>query len=401
MKSYKNVLKSNYIIIYIIYFSFFSFNGPLETSMPLLFEKIGLGERNYGYLLSIINILHVFLPGFVAYLANKINSSYIAILAMVLSLLGSIFLGFSSNIYMVFIFALLLYSGRTFFNFSFGNSVNYSMDNSDRGKYFALRDLFLFGSISIGLFAASYLTKIYGVQKIYSIFSFGFIIPIIFILIYRNKNKTIKIETEEEKNNSEINNKMLIKELFRDKLFWSFLLIEIGTIVYSTALSFLPLLGTSIGISVSKVMSIFGVVTIINSIIALILGHLSDLGGRKWLYVFDLAFDILPSIVFAFTQNIFLFSIGILLTMIKDALAPSSFAYFFDCFEEEKKGVFVQGLLSSIGNALSFIAPIIIGILWIESKKIVFIIGAFGTAFSAVIAALFLPNIINTEGNNK
>lgn len=403
LKSYKSVLNNNYILIYLIYFSFFLFNGPFEKIIPLTFEEIRFNEKLYGLFLSINNVVHIILPGFIAYIANKFNSFKIAIIAMLLSIIGAIGVGILPEYYLyIFPFALLIICGRTIFNYSLGNSINYILPDNNRGKYFAMRDLFLFGAISLGLFLGGIYTNNFGIRALYITFSLGFLIPLFLIILAKRRLASLiekgKQGEEDEKEESKDDiktrriNKTVIYELLRDKKVWAFIIIQIGTTIYTSAMSFLPLLGTSIGISVANVMAMFGAVTIINSILALLLGHFSDLSGRKWIYVIDLGFDVFPAIVFAFTNNITLFIVGIVLIMIKDALAPISFAYYFDCFPEEK-GTLIMGILSSLGNALSFIAPIIVGILWVSSAKYVFLFGALGNGLSALVAIFMLPDI--------
>lgn len=391
IKSYKKVINYKYLSVYLIYFAFFIVNGPFEKIIPLLLEYKGFNESSYGIFLSIINVIHIFLPAFVAYLTRKINPYKIAVFAMVLSLLGGFFTGATSkNSVIIFMFLIIIVLGRTIFNFSFGNSINYSLPEENRGKFFALRDLFLFGAISIGLFLGSVYISKFNIGSFYTIFSFMFIVPC--ILIFRGYKKTsfMKEENEEEHCKDKLNRNS-INTILKDRRFWIFLIVEIATTTYATTLNFVPLLGTSLGISTSNIMTMFGAITIINSICALIIGSLSDEFGRKWVYVFDLAFDILPAAIFMVTNSVTLFIIGIVLTMIKDIFAPISFAYFFDCFEDSN-GVLILGLLSSVANALSFIIPLAIGVLWSASYKYVFFIAIAGNLIAAVIAALGLPN---------
>ena len=92
-KSYKTVLNRKYIIVYLIYFSFFLVNGPLEKIIPILFTSIGFDEKTYGVFLSLNTFIHIFLPGFVGFLAHKFNMYKIAIIGMILSLAGAFFQG--------------------------------------------------------------------------------------------------------------------------------------------------------------------------------------------------------------------------------------------------------------------------------------------------------------------
>lgn len=257
IKSYKKVINYKYLSIYLIYFAFFIVNGPFEKIIPLLMQYKGFNEASYGIFLSIINVIHIFLPAIVAYLTRKISPYKIAIFAMILSLLGGFFTGVTSqNSVVIFMFLIIIVSGRTIFNFSFGNSINYSLPEENRGKFFALRDLFLFGSISIGLFLGSIYISKFNIGSFYTIFSFMFIIPCVLIYI-SYKKATFK---QEEKKEEEVKNRLdkdSIKIILYDKRFWIFLTVEIATTIYSTTLNFVPLLGTSLGISTSNIMTMF------------------------------------------------------------------------------------------------------------------------------------------------
>ncbi|HNV43163.1 MAG TPA: MFS transporter [Exilispira sp.] len=398
--SYKKVINKKFFIIYFIYFSFFLANGPLETSIPLLFEHYGFHGNIYGAFLSTNSIINIILPSFIAYMAHRFSSMLFGMIAMLIGFFGAILAGcLPSCIYTVYPACLMIMISRTVFNYSYGNAINYSIESDSRGKYFAIRDLFLFGSISIGMFLGSIITSKTNVSVLFFGFSFIFFIPMFFIK--RTDKNIAKVQIKEEtisrqSNGDDKKDKNQFLSVIKNKYFWGFLLVGFGSTIYTTSLFFLPLLGTSIGISVPKILSMFGAITLVNSIVAILIGNVSDFINRKWLFVFDNAFDIIPALIFAFTTNTYLFIAGIVCTMIKDAFAPSSFAYLYDCFQD-KKGIVVQGFLSSIDNALSFVAPLLIGILWNISKKWVFLLGASGCLFSSIIAIITLPDVISKK----
>ncbi len=397
-RQYRSVVDRRYIVIYAIYFSFFLFIGPLEDILPLLFEAKGFGKATFGVFLSFHNGINIFLPGIIAYLASKFSSYKISLVAMLLSLVGALLIGcLPGNNFYLFLFAILLIAGRTVFNFSLGNSINYVLPEETRGKYFALRDLFLFGACAVGLFFGGAYIARYNISSFYKAAGIGFLIPFWIILknnklLQSSKNNRITKDSLSTWGSIKLTKKEIIGEIFRDRKVQAFIFIQIGTMIYSSAMRFLPLLGTDLGISVPMIMTMFGAITVVNSIIGLFLAHFSDTLGRKWLYIFDIGFDVLPAMVFAFTRSITIFIFGVILTMIKDIFAPISFAYFFDCFPEEK-GIMIQGILSSVGNALNLLAPLFVGFLWVISPGYVFLLGAVGNGIAAVVAALMLPNV--------
>lgn len=316
-----------------------------------MFDDSGISETIYGTFLSVNNGLHIFLPIFISFLSTRFSPYFIAIVGMFISFLASFCISvLNINAASAILLSIMIIAGRTIFNYSIGNTINYQIDKKNRGKYFALQDLFLFGSISLGLYLGGILVDIINIKAVYFIFSFGFLLVIIPIkqLNKSFKDKALGTANVPEKNTI-IRKYTLIDYfyLFRDKKLIAFIIINLCTIIYNTSMNFLPLLGTKLGISVPDVMSIFAVLTISNSIIALFLGQFSDSKGRKWIYVFDLFFDVFPALVFAFTNSLLLFITGIFLTMIKDALAPISFAYYYDCFPEND-GVLIYGFLSSM-----------------------------------------------------
>lgn len=398
VRSYKLMLKKNYLLIYFLYFSFFLFNGPLEQLLSLYFEENSTNLMLYGMFLSIISAIHIVLPGLVGYISHRWGHYLISVTGVSLCLVGAIAMGMAPlTSTLLILFATLFACGRTVFNFSLGNAINHKIPSNSKGKFFAMRDLFLFGSISTGLFIMGYFTNFFHIRTMYAVFGLGFLVTILFIFVLRGNAVLMNNESSEETiatKTKDRGNNIHIGQLLKRKTVLAFVLINVGTAFYGITLSFLPLLGTKIGMSPSRMSVMLGIVTLINAIGALLLGHISDRVGRKKLYVIDLAFDFLPALVFAFTHSAALFMIGMLLTMVKDILAPSSFAYFYDCFPE-KDVVVVQGLLSSISNFLSFVVPMLISILWMYSITITFVIGGVGTVFAAFVAIVMLPNVVH------
>lgn len=395
LKSYKRVAGEKYIRIYLIYFSYFIFSGPLEQLLSVALVQKGYDEAVYGLLLSVLNLIHIVLPGVVGIIATLKNSYHIAMFSMILCLVSSIGIGCSDGI-ITLVFMALLVCARTIYNYSLGNSINYVIEEENRGKYFALRDLFLFGSISLGMMLSSVYLKEFDIDSLYVRTGILFVIPFVFIASfysYQRKRSLACAKKQEEKDeNKRKYTKAMLVRLIHDKRFAAYLLIEFCTSIYAVSMNFLPLYGLKIGISVSEIMALFGSVTIINAVIGVVIGHFSDISGRKWYYVIDLGFDMIPAVMYATTGNRSVFVAAILISMLKDILAPISYAYFYDCFSDED-GTMVLGVVSSVSNALGLVIPLFVSLLWTYSPRMVFLIGGLGSVTAAVIAAVMLPNV--------
>lgn len=389
-KSYQQLFSKSFILLYCIYFTFFLSDGIFEQSIPLLFEYYNFPEHVYGFLLSLNNAISVFLPTIVATLSFKFGAKFIGVIGILFALIASFFLGFFQNsIILSIVFAIILYSGRTFFNFSFGNDINQYVSDSKRAKYFVIRDIFLYGGISIGLFLGGYFIKRSDIAVFYKLFCFAYLFTIFFIYkFYFNIEKNSMLNNNDE--NLKIK-KINYFALLKDKTICAFILINILTSIYGVSCSFVPLLGTKLGLDIGNVISMLGFISVINTFFSLIFAHITDNFGRKSFYIFDIAFDALPALLFAFTQNIYLYVLGLVLSMIKDAFAPISFAYFFDCFNNSESSI-VLGFISSVGSAVNLIVPIFVSFLWSSSYKYVFILGAFCNIIAALVATFMLPN---------
>ena len=162
--------------------------------------------------------------------------------------------------------------------------------------------------------------------------------------------------------------------------------------IYGIAISYLPLYAVTIGLTVSNVLSMNAAVLMFNALMALVVSHWGDLKGRKGFYVFDIAFDCIPALLFMVSKNIYVFGFAIILTMIKDMFAAVSFAYFYDIFPDER-GTALLGLIASIDSIVGILMPILIGYIWKISPQLVFGLAALGCIIAALIAVLFLANV--------
>lgn len=98
--------------------------GVFESSIPLLYEAAGYPETLYSYFLSANNLVSIFLPGMISYLAVRCDHYKIDYIAIGISILGALLLGYTKNAWFLIAAALLLVSGRSCLNCSFGNIVN-------------------------------------------------------------------------------------------------------------------------------------------------------------------------------------------------------------------------------------------------------------------------------------
>jgi len=170
----------------------------------------------------------------------------------------------------------------------------------------------------------------------------------------------------------------------------TFVLVQCLKQIYGTTTAFVPLLAMQLGLDAGNVLSIIGIVTFCNSILSVFLAHLSDATGRKKLFILDIIIDIIPCLLYAFTSSVLFFCIGLAVSTIKDAFAPISFAYLYDCLDDDKT-VTMIGLIDSASNAVGLFIPALMGLLWSISYRSVFIIGAAACLLAAILSAINLP----------
>lgn len=397
IQSYKGMFRKKYIKIYLLYMFFFMVDGPVQNMLPVLLEEKGQPARYYGYLLALINACCVVVPGLAGILAVKFSAYRVAAVSMIAAIITGCMAYGVNRAYLLVAVLVVLACVRTGFNYSLGNDINYEIAEEHRGKYFAVRDLFLYGGISLGLFLGGQLVKVVRVSGMYAAAGVLYVLPLIMIFVVHRECSAVK---DKQKSDSAADAEDEMQErvswnVFRriagDKKFWSYMIVKFFANIYGVAMEYLPLYALTIGISVSNVMSIFSFMTLFNAIGALFVSHMGDLRGRKWFYVFDIGFDALPAVIFLLSQNVILFVLGIILSMVKDVFASVSFAYFYDVFDDHN-GTIILGIVESFSSAVGIIMPVVIGWVWEFSPQLVFGIGAVGCLLSAGVAAVFLPD---------
>lgn len=403
LKSYRDMFGRKYVKIYLLYMLFFMVDGPVQDMLPVLMEEKGQPARYYGYLLALVNACCVVIPGLVSIISVKYNAYRVAVVTMLVAVVTGCMAGGIGHAGLLVGALVLLACVRTSFNYSLGNDINYEIEDGHRGKYFAVRDLFLYGGISLGLFLGGQVVRVLDVSAMYCIGGILYILPLVMIFLVRAEcgPRAGQNDLETESDSGEAEEKVSWKsfrKIARDRKFWTYMTVKFFSNVYAVAMGYLPLYAMTIGISVPHVMLIFSFMTLFNAVVALFVSHMGDLKGRKWFYVFDIGFDVLPAMIFLLSHNVIVFSIGIILSMVKDIFASVSFAYFYDVFDDHN-GTIILGIVESFSSAVGIVMPVVVGWVWEVSPQLVFGIGAAGCFLSAVVAAVFLPDkrVINNS----
>lgn len=374
-----------YVSIYLIYFFFFMADGPIQEMVSVLLVEKGLSAKHYSFYLALVNACGAVLPMMVSLISAKWNANKVAVTVLAAAVTCGFLLGLTEVKVVIFVAVIVLGITRICFNYSFGSYINYEISEGHRARYFSLRDLFLYGGISAGLFFGARIADGNGVGSMYMYCALFYVVTI--TLILRIDKRKCEYRTTE----NEMREQKRVSSVIREKRFWAYLAIKFFSKIYYTALQYIPMYALTIGISVSGIMSIFSGVTIFNAIVAFFISHAGDTKGRKWFYVFDIAFDAIPAFIFMLSQNIYLFGIAVVLTMVKDIFAPVSLAYFYEVFDDVNGNV-ILGVTESFSSVVGIIMPLTVGLMWEVSPTLVFGIGGVGCIISAVVAVLFLPN---------
>lgn len=390
MKKYRELLRKEYLYVYFIYFWVFFAIGALDQQIPLFFTATENGPLVYGIFLSALSVANIVIPTMSALLAKKFGSKEVTLFYFIMSAIISGILFLVTNTYIITVIFLLINISQFVFNFSLGSSICLSIDNDKKARFFAVRDVFLYGSIALGLMISGVLVKKYNVKMIIAIYGLFLLIPCIMLLFGNNKFVKITICDDEEE---EIGFKG-IKKAFKNREFILMLVIYSFLSIYSAVYAYVPFLAIEVGLDYSEVLNSFAIITMINVVIALFLSHLADATNKKIFFIIDVGFDLLPIFIFMNTTNYYLFIIALILTALKDVFAPITFAYKYELFSED--GQLLISLLESLMGIFTFVLPIVIGALWKQIGKNVFII-AFAAVFMATVVSFFLPQKQNDE----
>ena len=381
--SYKRTFSRKNVYLFFIYFAFFLFNGPLEQSISLFFESKGFSTFSYGLFLSLNNMMGIILPMLAALFTLKTNYKLVTTLGLGVAIFGGVCLVYSQYLSTMILFALFLFAGRYFFNFSFGSVVTAEIPSRERATYFVIRDIFLYGGMSFGLFAAGYVIDGLSIKAMYLLFSLGLGIVAVFIAKGGTVEKSAEAK-ESKKNSFQLSG-------LKNKTVFTFVVIQCFKLVYGSAVSFVPLLGVKIGIEYDSILKVLGSVVFANGLLSFFLAYLVSETGKKKYYILDILIDIIPCLLFALTRSVPIYILGIVISTIKDSFAPISFSYLYDCLDEETT-IGMVGMIESISNIVGIVSPVMIGLLWEFSYQAVFLLGAAACILAAVIGIKNLPD---------
>lgn len=381
---YKNTINKRNIFLFCIYFLFFFFNGPLEQSIALYFDFKGVSTAIYGIFLALNNGIDIILPTAIAYFTIKSNYKLVTTAGLLLTIISGILIGIASGNLVIVCLALIMFMGRSFFNFSFGSVVTANLPSKNRANYFVIRDLFLYSGISIGLFVASIIIAKANISYVYILFSIGLISVVCLILF----DKSIDLSDKRERQS-----KAPFKFSFlKNKTVFSLILIQCLKMIYGSCIVFVPLLGTKLGINYNKILTTFALVGVVNVLVSFVFSYISNEKGKKGFYIVDIAIDIIPCLLFAISDHFIIYILGIVVSTIKDAFAPISFAYLYECLDENTT-ITMLGIIESASNILGILVPIIVGMLWEYSYRSVFLLGAVACGIAVIIGVKNLPDI--------
>lgn len=385
--SYRNLLKKEYLFVYAIYFFVFFAIGSLDQQIPLFFDTVENGAVIYGVFLSALSFANIVLPTVAVVVAKKIGAKMTGVVCFAFTVLmaGALFL--ATNAVLIAALFFMINISQIVFNFSLGSAICLAVDSRDKGKFFAVRDVFLYGSISLGLFLSGILVKHVGMKEIIAGYAAVMAIPLV-LLLAGGKNRFIREDGGEEAEKFTLKG---IRKALRNRTFVLLLVVSALLAVYGCVYSYVPMLATGVGLDYTGILNSFAIVTVINVVLALFLSGVADATGRKLFFVVDIVSDLIPITLFMLSENALVFTAALVLAALKDVFAPITFAYKYGLFDE-KDGPLYISLLESVTGIFTFVLPTVIGVLWESCGKWLFAL-AFVAVLAAGIVAAFLPDV--------
>jgi len=379
----KKNTKLNY---YILYFFVFVSMGGIEKAIAFFFGDFQNGSVYYGLFLSILAFVEMIMPVLVERVTSATNYKCVAITYFVIVIIiAAINTLCNSWVGVSLLIFIIICEARTVFNFSAGNEIIFSIADNEKGGFFARRDLFLYIGIAISLFLSGAISEKFSPKVAITFLAFMLIIPMVMIQFLKIEQKNVYFKSE---------TKLFAQalKLLQHKEFLQLLIISVFSSIYFSCSAYIPFLALEIGLNYQEIMGAFAGITVVNAILALFIGDLSDKRNKKVFYIIDLASDIFPCIIFLISQNVSLFIIAIVLSSIKDVFAPSTFAYKYELignFNDDTSKVAIA-VLESMTNVMTFFMPLFMGGVWVVIGKNIFIIAIFSISIT-VLTALFLP----------
>lgn len=377
-------LIGQYKNVYLIYFLYFLVDGPLEELLSYFFYSY-YGTSEYGVFLSILNLLNIVLPTFIAIVSYSFNVKKINIIFSFFVVLGSALLAVFGdvNLYILILSALLICCGRTVFNNSVGNKINFFVSSDELDKFFSIRDLFLYSGMSIGVMLGGTLVRYIGYSKVFILLSVMYLIHLFFV-------NRIQFADEEIREGKEKFDLKSLLQILKNKEIIVFSCVYITNGLFASIYDFIGKIGMNLGADISSLLAFSGIMTFVNAIGSMLIANKTDHIHLKKYFLFDLVFDIIPALLFFLTKNLIVFYFAIFLTMIKDILSPITFAYIVSCLDEKNGGVSL-GVLGSISSFISVIFPVVIGEIVEEKYRLLFLVSSIMIILSFIIANKFLP----------
>lgn len=377
-----------YSLIYFLYFCVFLCIGGLDKVIALYFNSTEGGAVYYGFFLTAMSLAEIVLPTIANRLTERIGAKKTTYLYFAGAIVVAFTMYFFNYGYVLSIGAFIIICGsRTIFNFSVGNDINFAIDNNEKGKYFAGRDLFLYMGISLSLLLAGFIASNKGPKLAILALSVLLILPCIVV-------RLLKLEHQGANEQKEKRAKSPLRSIFRHKEFVVFLCISILGSIYGSSTMFIPFLAVEVGLNYSEILASFAGITMMNAVLAFIVGNMADKKNKKLFFIIDVASDFIPALIFTFTRSATLFLSALVLSAFKDIFAPATFAYKYELFgrfnDDDSK--FAIAVLESVTSAFVFAMPSVMGLLWNCIGSKMFIISLLTIFFSVILAVFCLPD---------
>lgn len=388
-RSYHQLFSKKFRDIYFLYFIVFFSIGSFDQITALFYAEIENGVLYYSLLLSLCEAADIFLPTAASMLSRKLGAATVSKYSFLLAIVSALLLRISGKSVIWILLLVIIYSTRSVFNFSLGTEIILSVPDEQKSRFFAIRDIFLYAAISAGLALAGLLAHFFQVKSIILILTSALFVPVL-----RGKGKCGKAKKGDDASQKDKEQKKAVTEqlkyILKNKSFSIILVIAILNGFYAATTAFYPFLAVTLGLNYQECLNSFAFTTLIGAGLALMLGSVADGKNKKFFYIFDLAFDAVPILLFYLANSKGMFLIALLLTTAKDAFSPVTFAYKYEVLGFEN-GHLAIAALESTANLFSLIMPVVAGILWNTIGKTVFLL-SFGIVILSAGIAFFLPN---------
>jgi hypothetical protein len=294
---------------------------------------------------------------------------------------------------MVFVIFLTFPVFLRIFNNSLNPFISTEVESESLSAIFAIRDMFLFTGIAVGLIISSYIfANSFSIVVLIRSFSIFLLIPCVLLFFIENKI------TKRKKGIKKKFFEFPLKTITHKKILIIFTIVSSATYWISFVIKYLPFYFADLGLFPTEIFLSYAITYLIVPILAIFATlFVSERNSKKW-YLFDLGFDIFPFILIIFADlHISVIIIGLLLIQIRDFLAPIGLSYFFKNFNKEERNE-AWGVWGTLTSLFSLPFPLLIGFIFSISHVLLFLISITNIILSVLIAYLFLPKL---KGINK